>query len=70
MCIDTMENKRIEYISLASVLSAVAVVFLHANVCVGQFSYDSYWFNANFIHSVFIFAVPLFHDIWSDVIGI
>lgn len=55
-----MENKRIEYISLASVLSASAVVFLHANECVGQFSYARYWFTANFIHSVFIFAVPLF----------
>ena len=42
-----MQNKRIEYISLASVLSAVAVVFLHANACVGQFSYARYWFTAN-----------------------
>lgn len=55
-----MKNERIEYISLASVLSAIAVVFLHANECVGEFSYASYWFSANFIHSVFIFAVPLF----------
>ena len=46
-----MKNKRIEYISLASVLSAIAVVFLHANVCAGEFSFASYWFSANFIHS-------------------
>ncbi len=55
-----MKNKRIEYISLASVLSAIAVVFLHANECVGEFSFARYWVTANFIHSFFIFAVPLF----------
>ena len=55
-----MKNKRIEYISLASVLSAIAVVFLHANECVGKFSFARYWGTANFIHSFFIFAVPLF----------
>ena len=55
-----MKNKRIEYISLASVLSAIAVVFLHANECVAEFSFARYWFTANFIHSVFIYAVPIF----------
>jgi len=55
-----MKNERIEYISLASVLSAIAVIFLHANECVANFSFDSWWFSANLIHSIFIFAVPLF----------
>lgn len=54
------KNNRIEYISLASVLSAIAVVILHVNWCVGDFSLDSYWFTSNFFHSVFIFAVPIF----------
>lgn len=53
-------NKRIEYISLASVLSAIAVVYLHANGCFWQFSTSSYWFTANIIESVFYFAVPIF----------
>ncbi len=55
-----MKNQRIHYISLASVLSAIAVVFLHANECAGNFSFARYWFTANIIHSIFIFAVPLF----------
>ena len=58
--IDIMRNERIQYISLASVLSAIAVVFLHANECAGNFSYARYWVTANIIHSIFIFAVPLF----------
>ncbi|MBE6490730.1 MAG: acyltransferase [Methanobrevibacter sp.] len=54
------KNQRIEYISLASVLSAIAVVFLHANVTVADFNYSWYWLIANIIHSAFIFAVPVF----------
>lgn len=54
------KSKRIEYISLASVLSAIAVVFLHANVTIADFNYSPYWFVANIIHSTFIFAVPIF----------
>lgn len=53
-------NKRIEYISLASVLSAIAVVYLHANSCFWQFSTARYWITANFIESTFYFAVPIF----------
>lgn len=55
-----MIKNRIEYISLASVLSAIAVVILHVNWCVLNFSLDSYWFSANLFHSIFIFAVPIF----------
>ncbi len=32
------KSHRIEYISLASVLSAIAVVYLHANGCFWTFS--------------------------------
>lgn len=53
-------NKRIEYISLASVLSAIAVIYLHANSCFWQFSTARYWITANLIESVFYFAVPIF----------
>lgn len=53
-------NKRIEYISLASVISAIAVVFLHVNDCFWSFSTASYWFYANIIESLFYFAVPVF----------
>ena len=53
-------EERVQYISLASVMSAIAVVFLHANECVGNFSFARYWFTANILHSIFIFAVPIF----------
>lgn len=56
-----MANKnRIEYISLASVLSAIAVVYLHANSCFWDFSTSRYWITANIIESIFYFAVPIF----------
>ena len=55
-----INNKRIEYISLASVLSAIAVIYLHANSCFWQFSTARYWITANLIESVFYFAVPIF----------
>ena len=54
------KNNRIEYISLASVVSAIAVVYLHANGCFWNFSHARYWFTANIIESVFYFAVPIF----------
>lgn len=54
------KSNRIEYISLASVLSAIAVVYLHANGCFWTFSTSRYWITANVIESVFYFAVPMF----------
>lgn len=48
------------YISLLSVLSAIAVVILHSNGCYWRFSTQRYWITANVINSVFIFAVPVF----------
>ena len=56
----TGKNNRIEYISLISVISAIAVIYLHVNSCFWKFSTSRYWFTANIIESVFYFAVPLF----------
>lgn len=55
-----MKQKRIEYIDLANVLAAFAVVFLHTNSCFWNFSKSRYWLTANFIECIFIFAVPVF----------
>lgn len=55
-----MGQNRIEYISLASLVSAMAVVFLHANGCFHTFSTGRYWISANVIEAVFYFAVPVF----------
>ncbi len=49
------------YITLLSVISAIAVVFLHVNKCFWTFSLDDdYWFSANIIECLFYFAVPIF----------
>ena len=48
------------YLTLLSVLSAVAVVYLHTNTCFWDFRNEPYWFSANIIESVFYFAVPIF----------
>lgn len=55
-----MRNNRIGYISLASVLSAIAVVFLHVNESVKFFAPNMDWFSTNIIHSIFFPAVPIF----------
>ena len=55
-----MDKKRIHYLSLASVISAFAVVMLHVNECFWNFSTERYWFTANIIESVMYFAVPVF----------
>ena len=52
--------KRKDYITLLSVISAFAVVFLHVNGCFWSFSKARYWFTANIIECVFYFAVPVF----------
>lgn len=49
------------YISFISVISAFAVVVLHANGCFWNFSStDRYWKTANVIECIFYFAVPVF----------
>lgn len=55
-----MHTEYRQYITVLSVLSALAVVFLHANSCFWGFSYEPYWLSANVIESVFYFAVPIF----------
>lgn len=55
-----MNNNRIEYISLASVVSALAVIFLHTNDCFWTFSTAGYWFSANIIESVFYLQFQYF----------
>lgn len=55
------QNSRFFNISLAGVVSAIAVVILHTNGVFWQFSaVEQYWFTANIIESVCYFAVPVF----------
>lgn len=50
-----------EYLSLASVVSALAVIYLHVNSCFWEFSAtERYWRSANVIECTFYFAVPVF----------
>ncbi len=53
-------NAETRYITMLSVLSAFAVLFLHANGCFWTFSTKPYWQSANIIECVFYFAVPVF----------
>ena len=55
-----MSKQRVHYLSLASVISAFAVVMLHTNGCFWSFSKEQYWVTANIIESVMYFAVPVF----------
>lgn len=53
-------SKKIGYISLLSVLSAIAVVFTHTNECFWTFSTESYWISATVIECLMSFCVPVF----------
>ncbi len=54
-------ERPVNYLTVLNVLSAVAVVYLHANGIFWTFSdTEPYWRNANVIESVFYFAVPVF----------
>jgi len=55
-----MNKARVHYLSLASVISAFAVIMLHTNGCFWWFSTEKYWFTANIIECVMFFAVPVF----------
>ena len=55
-----MNSKRKDYITLLSVLSAIAVIILHCNRCHWTFSYDRYWFTSGIICSICYPAVPIF----------
>ena len=54
-------ERRVNYISLAGVVSAIAVIFLHTNGCFWAFSAtERYWRTANLIENVCYFTVPVF----------
>lgn len=55
-----MKQRKVFYISLASVISAFAVVMLHTNGCFWTFSTERYWLTATIIETVMYFAVPVF----------
>jgi surface polysaccharide O-acyltransferase-like enzyme len=58
--IDNLTDKT-NYITFISVISAIAVLFLHTNGCFWNFSAtEGYWKSANVIESVFYFGVPCF----------
>ena len=63
MSIDNVRKKEdTGYITLLSVISAVAVVIIHVNSdCFGNLGSDNrYWFGANIIECIVYFAVPIF----------
>lgn len=53
-------EKREKYIDYLNVVSALAVVFLHANGVFWYYSTERYWTTADVIESVFYFGVPVF----------
>ena len=55
-----MKNKKKDYITVLSVLSAISVVFLHTNGVFWNFSTERYWITSNIIECFFYFAVPCF----------
>ena len=57
------EKRRIYYLDVLNVISALSVVFLHVNGCFWSYSGEqslSWWKSANIIESTFYFAVPVF----------
>lgn len=55
-----ISNQKMNYITVLSVLAAIAVVILHSKANVDFFSREEYWFKASVIECVFHFAVPIF----------
>lgn len=63
MRIQTTQNKILDYISIAKILSVYGVVILHTNGKFWNFQYNNYksfWISANFIETFFYYAVPMF----------
>lgn len=57
-------RKEIYYISVLSVISAIAVIFNHSSLVRFNTAFSSnYWFISNFIMSITMFAVPVFYMI-------
>lgn len=57
---NTAKRGRRSYITFLTVLSALAVVLLHADGVFWDFRIEPYWFSANIIDGTFYFAVPIF----------
>ena len=53
-------NTKKNYITILSVISAIAVVFLHVNGCFWSYGRERYWYTANVIECLCYFAVPVF----------
>lgn len=53
-------NKKNNYLTVLSVISCVAVIYLHSNFVIWDNVYTSYFFTSNIIRSIFYFAVPVF----------
>lgn len=67
-CEQNLSNNT-DWITLATVISAISVVLLHTNGCFWRFSAtESYWFSANIIESIFYFAVPVFFMISASTL--
>lgn len=56
----TEMEKKVPYISCLSVVSCLAVIFLHTNGCFWTFRTDRVWKTANVIECLAYFAVPCF----------
>ncbi len=54
------KRKNTSYITLLSVVAAIAVVMMHTNDCVWQFSTERYWITANLLNAICSYAVPVF----------
>lgn len=59
-CNGVIMKERKTYLSLARVIGAIAVVFIHTNGCFYEFNIDRCWTWANVIESGLGFAVPVF----------
>ncbi len=55
-----VERKNTAYITLLSVVAAIAVVMMHTNDCYWHFSTERYWVTANWLNALCVFAVPVF----------
>jgi len=55
-----MKKKSLQYISVLNVISAIAVVYMHAQFAFYAFSDEKYWFVTNLIRSLMYFCVPVF----------
>lgn len=61
MSVETKQREKLDYINVASVISAFAVVMLHTNYVFWDYQPDTlFWKSANVIETVCYFAVPVF----------